>query len=330
MSDSAPLSAEPGGARPRYALVDAARGSAIIAMVVFHIAWDLYYLGFIQVDVSTDPFWTSFQKAIVSSFLFLAGVSLWLGHGRGLRWRSFWRREAVLVGAALAVSLGTWLAFGDYFAFFGILHALALFSVLGLAFLRLPAWVTAMVGVAVIAAPGFVTLAVMRERWLAWIGFWPEPPPTADIVPLFPWLGVLLLGVAAAKWLSTSPVWTRPAPKWLAWLGRWSLVIYLLHQPILYGSLLGLSLLLPATDDARRNEAFVQSCRATQIELGVDAVAAERYCGCALEQVIQGDMWAMLERERSAAEELELGAMTRICQAMSATPIPDVPAPALD
>lgn len=330
MSDSASLSAEPASPRPRFVLVDAARGAAILAMVVFHIAWDLYYLGFIQVDVSTDPFWTSFQKAIVSSFLFLAGVGLWLGHGRGLRWRSFWRREAVLVAAALAVSVGTYVAFGDYLAFFGILHALALFSLLALAFLRLPAWVTAATGVAIIVAPNLLTLAVMRERWLAWIGFWPEPPPTADIVPLFPWFGVLLLGLAAAKWFATSSLWTLPAPKWLAWLGRWSLVIYLVHQPVLYGGLLGLSTLLPATDEARRNEAFVQSCRATQIELGVDAGTAERYCGCALEQVIAGDMWAMLERERSAAEELELGAMTRICQAMSATPIPDAPAPSLD
>lgn len=330
MSDSAPLSAEPGSPRPRYAVVDAARGAAIIAMVAFHIAWDLYYLGFIQVDVSTDPFWTSLQKAIVSSFLFLAGIGLWLGHGRGMRWRSFWRREAVLAGAALVVSLGTYLAFGDYFAFFGILHALALFSLLALGFLRLPAWLTAMVGLAVIAAPNLLSIAVMRERWLAWIGFWPEPPPTADIVPLFPWLGVLLLGLAAAKLLSDSPVWSLPAPRWLAWLGRWSLVIYLVHQPVLYGGLLGLSLLLPGTDDARRNEAFVQSCRQTQVELGIEPVVAERYCGCALEQVITGDMWAMLERERSAAEELELGAMTRLCQAMSATPIPDVPAPALD
>lgn len=314
-------------ARPRYALLDAARGVAIIAMVVFHIAWDLYFLGFIDLDISTDPWWTAFQKAIVSSFLLLAGMSLWFGHGRGIRWPGFWRRQAILVAAAIAVSIGTWLAFGDYFAFFGVLHAIALFSLLALPFLRVPPLVTLAVGALIIVLPLLVSFPVMRERWLAWIGFWPVSPSTADIVPVFPWLGVTLIGLAAARLLQGRAFWSRPAPHWLAWLGRWSLVIYLLHQPLLYGGLYGLSLALPAVGEERRNEEFVQSCRATQRELGQDPLVAERYCGCALEQVEADNMWEMLTRERSAAEELDLGAMMRLCEAMSLSPIPEVPAP---
>ena len=83
--------------RPRFPLIDALRGIAILAMVVFHLGWDLYFLGFWNLDVSTDPWWTAFQKAIVSSFLALAGVSLWLGHGAGIRWRMW-----VPVGAVAA------------------------------------------------------------------------------------------------------------------------------------------------------------------------------------------------------------------------------------
>jgi len=314
--------------RPRYPLIDALRGVAIIAMVVFHLGWDLYFLGFWNLDVSTDPWWTAFQKAIVSSFLALAGVSLWLGHGTGIRWRSFWRREAILVLAALAVSAGTWFAFGDYFAFFGVLHAIALFSLLALPFLRLPPLVTGMVGVGIIVLPLLATHPVMRERWLAWIGFWPVSPATADIVPVFPWLGVTLIGLAAAKALSGQPFWRLPAPKWLAWLGRWSLIIYLLHQPLMYGALYGLQSMLPAVQEDKRAEEFVQSCRATRAATEPDALKVERYCGCALEQVEIGQMWDMLARERTAEEELELQAMVNLCEAMSAAPIVDVPLPA--
>lgn len=313
--------------RPRYPLIDATRGVAIVAMVVFHLAWDLYFLGFSDLDVSVDPWWTAFQKGIVSSFLVLAGVSLWLGHGAGIRWRRFWRREAVLAAAAMAVSIGTYLAFGDYFAYFGILHALALFSLLALPFLRLPAAATAAVGVAIIVLPLLFTHPAMRERWLSWIGFWPISPATADIVPVFPWLGVLLLGLAAAKALTGRRFWTLPAPTWLSWLGRWSLVIYLVHQPVLYGGLYGLSLALPQVSEEKRAEEFVTSCRATQLESGVEPLTAERYCGCALEQVETGGMWEMLSRTRSADEELEVQSMMRLCEAMSRETIPDAPPP---
>lgn len=313
--------------RTRYHLIDAARGVAIIAMVVFHLAWDLYFLGFSGLDVSTDPLWTAFQKAIVSSFLFLAGISLYLGHGAEIRWRSFWRREAILVVAAIGVSIGTYLAFGDYFAFFGVLHAIALFSLLALPFLRLKPLITASIGVAIIVLPLLWTDPVMRERWLAWIGFWPVSPSTADIVPVFPWLGVMLIGLAAAKAFAGHRLWTLPAPRWLALLGRWSLVIYLVHQPLMYGGLYGLSMLMPQVSAERQAEDFVANCRATQLGLGIPPLTAERYCGCALEQVEAGAMWEMLTRERSATEELEVQSMMSLCEAMSREPIPAVPAP---
>src|SRR5690606_12168313 len=76
--------------------------------------------------------------AILSSFLLLVGAGLVLAHGEAIRWAAFWRRFGVLVASALAVTLGTWWMFPDYFVYFGILHAIAAFSLLALAFLRLP------------------------------------------------------------------------------------------------------------------------------------------------------------------------------------------------
>jgi uncharacterized membrane protein len=86
-------------------------------------------------------------------------------------------------------------------------------------------------------------LAVLNERWLNWIGFVSMKPVTQDYVPLLPWLGVMWWGMAAGQWLlSVRPAWVQgPIPtaaQPLAWLGRWSLSWYMLHQPLLIGAML--------------------------------------------------------------------------------------------
>jgi uncharacterized membrane protein len=85
----------------------------------------------------------------------------------------------------------------------------------------------------------------MYTRELSWIGFWPLPPPTTDIVPFFPWFGVVLVGIAATGLGRASAAWNAvaglrldgPAGRSLRWLGRWSLLVYLFHQPLIYGVL---------------------------------------------------------------------------------------------
>src|SRR5690606_32571303 len=120
-------------------------------------AWDAYYYGFSTIDVTTDPGWVAFQRSIVTAFLLLVGVSLTLGHGDGIRWRPFWRRFAVLAGAAALTSLGTWIMFPAYFVYFGILHAIAAFSLVGLAFVRAPAWAVILAALALLVPPALLS-----------------------------------------------------------------------------------------------------------------------------------------------------------------------------
>lgn len=231
--------------RARIGIIDALRGAAIVAMVIYHLSWDLFILGFININVIEEPGWMAFQRAIVSTFLLLVGVSLVLAHADGIRWRAFWRRFAVLLGAALLVTAGTYLVYPDYFVYFGILHAIALFSLMGLAFVRAPLWLGAIAALLVLLPPAFVTNPVMIEKPLSWIGFWPTPPWTNDIVPVFPWFGVVLIGIIGTRLLRDTNVWMRLASyngtgvSWraLTWMGRWSLVIYLIHQPVMFGGL---------------------------------------------------------------------------------------------
>ncbi|SFZ86640.1 Uncharacterized membrane protein [Devosia enhydra] len=312
--------------RPRILALDAVRGLAIILMVVFHLFWDLSYLGFYGVDVTTDPAWVGFQRVILSSFMALVGIGLVLGHGEGIRWRAFWRRFGFVAGAALLVTAGTFWLFPQTFVYFGVLHAIALFSLLGLAFLFLPLWLVIGLGLAMPVASALYHDPIFTERALSWIGFWPVSPPVNDLVPVFPWFGVVLLGIALTRIGKAKGLFERLAiwkpgrlGRGLALLGRWSLLIYLLHQPLLLGGLVPLS---QALDPGAQQRAatFLSSCETACLNTGGGETYCVAYCSCALDQIASGDLWDVIEAEiRTPDQEAEVGALTRLCSAM-ATP----------
>jgi uncharacterized membrane protein len=228
--------------RARIPALDIARSAALVAMVVFHFTFDLELFGHLAPGTTTLPGpWRALAVATAGSFLFLAGVSLWLAHGQGIRWRAFWRRFAIIAAAALAVSVGTYVAFPDAFVFFGILHSIALCSLFGLAALRLPPLLTLALAVVVFYAPDFARSAAFDAPWFWWTGLQTVPLRSVDYEPVFPWFTPVLAGIALAKWAEAAGLWSRlavegepgRAARLMSWPGRHSLVIYLVHQPIL-------------------------------------------------------------------------------------------------
>ncbi|MDP3896042.1 MAG: heparan-alpha-glucosaminide N-acetyltransferase, partial [Mesorhizobium sp.] len=161
-----------GAASPahRIAWIDVARGVALVAMAVYHFTWDLEFFGYVDPGLTAVGGWKLFARGIASSFLVLVGVSLLLSHGAGVRWASFGRRFAMVLAAALAVSIATYLATPGSFIFFGILHEIAFASLAGLLFLRLPPLVTLAAAAAVIAAPFVFTSALFDAPWWWWTG----------------------------------------------------------------------------------------------------------------------------------------------------------------
>lgn len=312
--------------RPRSPLVDILRGLALVVMAGYHVVWDLFYLGVYATDITVDPAWVTLQRSILGSFVFLAGASLVLAHGERIRWRSFWRREAILVAAALAVSAGTWFAFGPYFSFFGVIHAIALFSLLALPFLRAPLWLVAIVAALVIAATFLWSDPAFINPWLAWIGFWPIIPATVDIVSVVPWFGVMVAGVLVMRLVLASPLRRLLAARGgtiggaLAVVGRWSLVIYLLHQPLLYGVLSGLVSLFPPPPPVALTDAqeFAQSCQPSCTVTGTPAAYCTRYCSCALEAIAAANLWDALSAEfQTEAQQSQTSQVINLCRAMA-------------
>ncbi len=223
----------------RIVALDIARTVALIGMAIYHFTYDLEMFGHIPPGTAVTGFWAIFARLVAGSFIFLAGASLWLAHGNSIRWRAFARRFEMIVGAALLITIATRIALPQTFVFFGILHSIAAASLIGLAFLRLPAVVTlaAAAGVFAIArlphSPAF-------DAPLLWpLGLSTNTPPAIDYVPLFPWLAPFLAGLALAKLGTKTGLWTRlkreGSPALLTWPGRHSLAVYLIHQPVLVG-----------------------------------------------------------------------------------------------
>jgi uncharacterized membrane protein len=291
----------------RIDAIDIARGMALVAMAIYHFTWDLEFFGYVPPAMTAVGGWKLFARCIASSFLFLVGVSLFLGHAKGIRWRGYWRRLAMVAGAALAISLVTYLAVPDSFIFFGILHQIALASVLGLAFLRLPAMVTLIAAAAVIAAPHYLRSTFFDDPWWWWTGLSENRPRSNDYVPVFPWFGAVLIGIAAAMIAERTGLFAKLAalrtPRWtqpLIFGGRHSLAVYLIHQPVLIGCVWLFSQVFPPTV-ASREVRFLQSCEASCSELR-DTEFCPRYCVCMLETLErEGAIEGIYAGERSEA-----------------------------
>jgi uncharacterized membrane protein len=281
------LSMTPGEAGARWPLIDAGRGAAILAMIVYHAVWDLGYFRFTSIDAEGDPAWRWFAHIIAGTFLALVGVGLVLATRNGFRPRRYFRRLAIIVAAALLVTIGTYLVFPEAFVFFGILHFIAAASVLGLPFVRLPVLLTAIAAAACLAAPAFVSHPFFNEPGWWWLGLSTVRPATVDYVPLLPWFGVTLGGIAAARlllaWRGETP-WSTWRPRGLTGqglvrAGRWSLPIYLVHQPILFGlAYLASTTLTPSA--AMTVEEYLDRCTSACVLDGGNELACETQCEC--------------------------------------------------
>jgi len=231
------------GRLARLPWIDVARGAALVAMAVYHFSWDLAFFGFTDARVDSSLGWIIFARSIAGSFLALVGVSLVLAHRSGIRAKPFAKRLAMVAVAAAAITAVTYFMFPDAYIFFGILHQIALASLLGLLFLRLPVWLLAAAALFFLFGAEFLAGPAFNDRYLQFLGLMTYWPVSNDFVPVFPWFGVVLAGMAIGRLIVASraacavlgrPI-RDPVSQALAFGGRHSLAFYLIHQPVLFG-----------------------------------------------------------------------------------------------
>ena len=234
----------------RHDSIDALRGVAIVWMTVFHFCFDLAYFGWTRENFYADPFWTWQRTAIVSLFLFCAGLGQAVAVEQGQSWARFWKRWAQVAGCALLVTMGSYWMFPRSFIYFGVLHGIAIMLIVVRATAGWGRWLwlagaiaLAAKWVALWAHGQWPTLDFLNTKPWNWLGLIGRKPVTEDYVPLVPWLGVMWWGMAAGQWLLANrreiversmPAASAP----LSWLGRWSLTWYMLHQPVMIGALM--------------------------------------------------------------------------------------------
>jgi uncharacterized membrane protein len=236
-----PTAAEEPAGPARYARLDTLRGAAMLWMTAFHASFDLNQFGLMsRQNFYADPFWTWQRVAIVSLFLGCVGLSQAVAHAQGVSATRFRRRWWQLVGCAAAVSLGSWWMFPASWISFGVLHAVVVMVLLARVLAHGRSVVLGLLALACLLAPQFFAHPVFDSRWTDWVGLVTHKPRTEDFVPLLPWFGVVLMGLLGGRVLLLyRPQWLAGAVggplRWLAWLGRWSLSYYMLHQPVLIG-----------------------------------------------------------------------------------------------
>jgi uncharacterized membrane protein len=228
-------------ARARFDRLDALRGLAIVWMAAFHFCFDLNYFGFIHQNFNRDPFWTVQRACIVTLFMSCVGASQAVASAQHQSLARFGRRWAQIAGCAVLVSIGSWLMFPNSFISFGVLHGIAVMLVIARLTTSWGAWRWPL-GLVAIMLPRLISHPFFDSRWSNGLGLVTHLPVTEDYAPVFPWLGVVWWGAAAASWLlarhshalsGALPRAARP----LAVLGRWSLTFYMVHQPVLIGLL---------------------------------------------------------------------------------------------
>jgi uncharacterized membrane protein len=228
--------------------IDLLRALAMAWMTLYHFCFDLDHFGLIEQDFYRDPFWTWQRTAIVSLFLFTAGLSQAVAVHQGQSWPRFWRRWTQVAGAALLVTAGSLVMFPNSFIYFGVLHGIAVMLIVVRLTAGWGAWLWPLGALSIaakFAAPLAIAavpaLEVLNSPALNWLGLISRLPRTEDYVPLIPWLGVMWWGLASGRWvLAHRPEWLgaagAPATGWERaglWMGRWSLSYYLLHQPVM-------------------------------------------------------------------------------------------------
>ena len=234
----------------RYALLDELHGLDLVSMMLYHACWDLVFLFDVNMRWYAGTPGRLWQQTICWVFILLSGFCAPFG-------RYMLRRGTVVFGAGAVVTLATLVFMPEGRVIFGVLTFLGAAMLLTGVLEPLLKKVMPAVGLAVSAVLfavcypvglGWVGLggwklmlpqSLYANYFTAFLGFYPDWFYSADYFGLLPWLFLFWAGYYLHKAVGRrrmEPL-RRPVCPALGWMGRHSLLLYLLHQPVIYGVL---------------------------------------------------------------------------------------------
>ncbi len=211
----------------RVAFTDALRGLAICFMAIYHFWFDLslYNLGNFSIH---HPYWQAFRYIIISLFLGLVGWGLAQQGKCDVYWPRYWLRILKLAIAAFMISALSYYFAPTHWIYFGILHFILLASLLcmPLRFYPKTSLLLAVIITLLYQTTDSFNLSVIYTFLSDFL-----PASTLDLVRFIPWVSLVLLGIFLGHQTYFPPkLGAHPVNNTLAWMGRHSLSIYLLHQ----------------------------------------------------------------------------------------------------
>lgn len=282
----------------RLPIIDWARGFALFTMAIYHFCWDLEWYSLVSWPVAASIGWRFFAGSIAVTFLFFTGVSLMLAHANGIRWKPYFQRLAMVVAGAAVVTASTWYIQPASFVWFGILHCIAAAGLIGLVFLRLPPIFTLTCAIVIMVLPFVYKTPLFNAPYLTWIGLSTSYRYTVDYVPIFPWLGPPLVGIALMKfglawnfnkYLATFNMSGR-FNELIRFTGRHGLLFYLVHQPIMVG-IISAMLFLGVGTDIQSSVRFYKSCAYSCANTNRESSHCSSTCSCLVDRLKTEDDW---------------------------------------
>lgn len=231
----------------RFWEIDFLRGIAIIMMVLYHLLYNLHYFAHYNVNVYSG-FWLYFARATATTFIFLVGVSLTISFSKAKKisldekklFLKYLIRGLKIFSWGLIITLVTWVFLREGCVVFGILHLIGISIILAYPFLRFHSW-NLLIGLLLIFSGLYLKGLTFNFSWLVWLGVKPAHFYTVDYFPLLPWFGIVLIGLFFGNLLypdhsrkfQLSNLSSFSVIKIFCFLGKHSLLIYLIHQPLI-------------------------------------------------------------------------------------------------
>ena len=211
--------------------LDSLRATALVMMLISNFVSDLNYFG-LMVVVKGDQLW---WLARITAFLFvsISGISYFLAHQKEYEFSKTFNRTKRLIFWAFMITLITYIFAPSAYVRFGVLHLLALASIIAFPLARKPLYALG-IGLSLLIIP------LSSNSNFVWFGLQETGTFAVDYFPLNPWLGIFFISLAISSKIYSAgkPLLNIKWPvRWL-WFGRNTLIIYVVHQPILIGSLI--------------------------------------------------------------------------------------------
>ncbi len=210
--------------------LDSLRATALVMMLVLNFVTDLNHFGIMNTETGDQWWWMA--RIAASLFVGISGVSYFLAHRLEYDFTKTSGRTKRLIFWAFVITIITYIFEPSAYVRFGVLHLLALASIVAFPVARKPEFA---LGIGLI----LLIIPLSSNSNLVWLGLRETGFLAVDYFPLNPWLGIFFIGLALASRIypEGKPLTEIQWPeKWL-WFGRNTLTIYVIHQPILIGLL---------------------------------------------------------------------------------------------